>query len=241
MQYASCLRYGSAVVLTAALLLTGTPAQAQTTACFDFETVGQGVYSGAAALSCSAGDVSLQVRRADGFSVHSLGNLAAPFWGDRSLSFFPSIGPSEFLLSFSHAVQSFAVDVGDFGAVPNDVIVEALDGGGNVVGRSSGQVPAGHSRGFGYITLTLGAAAGGSFQTVRLRNAGHAANKLFWDNARVSTAAATPAPAVNPGGPAPAVNPGGPAPAVNPEPGSLSLLAAGLLGLAAFGRRKRSR
>jgi hypothetical protein len=223
MKYSTQRILTAAAVAALALLGAAPEARAQSVATFDFEAHGCGIYT---ALNCASNGVGLEVRRSGGFSVVD----DTPFqrfqrpgsWGDRALAFFPNPGSSDFRLTFNTALQSVSVDVGDYGFGPDEVSVQALDAQGRVVGEAVGRVPAGQGHRFRYVTLALNAAPGATFQTLRLRGAdGPLGHTLLWDNLRVTTAPAS-------------------APSLNPEPGGLSLLAAGLLGLVGIGWKRRA-
>lgn len=137
-------------------------------------------------------------------------------WGLNSLDPFVNVGASAFILNFSHAVNSFSVQFGDYAQDSDDVL--SLTGydqaglGGSIVDSDS--VAYGTSA---FPTFATGTVAGPGILSVRMIGGGSDfPNSVFYDNMVVDVDMRNEVP----------------------EPGTYAMLAGGLLGLAFLRRRK---
>ncbi len=167
--------------LCAGVALYGS-AQAAT---FDFEAESAGS-KGPTLVQIDSG-LTLTITRIGGGDIEVALRAAYPAtWGSHALSPFLDTGAGAFLLTFSSAISSISVDVGDF--APSDDDVFSLTAG---TGFDSDTQPG--STGFPtFSTLTV--AGVNTFTAVLSGGSTSFPQSVFWDNIKVTEASQVPVP-----------------------------------------------
>ncbi len=143
-------------------------------------------------------------------------------WGQRTLDPFDDLSTNTpFFLNFSQAITGLSIDMGDLGCdllCDNDVLTlqlfSGLDGTGTLLGTATTTL---FNNGLVFSFATPSVTASGA-RSARFVGVGDTPNSVYYDNITVTF---TPTAAV-------------------PEPGTLALMASGLLGVGLIRRRKRS-
>ncbi|MEO1617074.1 MAG: hypothetical protein AAFV88_14580 [Planctomycetota bacterium] len=164
---------------------------------FDFESVsipsGESRVDFSAPLVLDQDGIEMTISHENGivFSVNErTGDLFRAQFDRQALSAFNGVNgvadPGAFLLDFDRVLDSITVEMGDIGGDEDALVLEAYDaagGTGNLIGRTTGILPAGGSS-FGFDTLSVG---GGEIRSVRMIG-GSAAfpNSVFYDNIAVT-------------------------------------------------------
>lgn len=209
-------RFGASLLLFAAI-----PAFADVVT-FNFEGIAATNDTGAfTSLSQTVDGVTMTVTRVGGnaFDIGNLSGLipAGDGWGTSTLSPFFDASNSAFIFTFSQAVSTFSVQVGDFDA-DSDTQSGTAFSGANGTGTNLGTF--GGTWGAGDISSdtpeTDSISAAGIMSVVYIGGSADFPNSLYYDNIMVTTNAATP------------------------EPGSILLLLTGAGGFAGLRLRRRS-
>jgi hypothetical protein len=189
---------------------------------FTFE--GLATQSGLTTLTLSGGGLTATLTRPG--SVFAISDQS-PFaglgfpasWGTRTLDpFGDPTSNTAFLLNFSQAITSLAIDMGDFGGDADVLTLQlfsGLDGTGSLLGTSTLGLSAGGFA-FSFMTPTLTTTPALSARFIGGSAAGP--NSVYYDNIRATFGATT----------------------ATPEPATFALFASGLLGVGLLRRRKRS-
>ncbi len=160
----------------AALLVAASSAAQAVPIVFDFESTPTG---SSTSLVLNNSGLTLTIARIGGAAVEVATRTSYPAsWGDRALSPFLNVGGGAFLLTFSQAISSLSVDVGDF--APSDSDSFTVTAGGQTASASQLATT-------GFPTFTTLSLAGLN-TTAAFFSGGSAAfpQSVFWDNIRVN-------------------------------------------------------
>ena len=205
-------------ILFAFIITTGT--MLATSVTYNFED--QPDTSGGALTSITenSGGLTMTVTRQGG-AVFDIANLSADIpsttnWGHSTLSPFADTSANAFIFTFSKAISSFSVQLGDFDA---DFDTETLTAYSGANGTGSVLAVGTGTWGNGDISInppgTDSVAANGIFSVLVIGGSPAFPNSLYYDNVTVNTSGT-----------------------ITPEPASVSLLLGGL-GIAGLALRRR--
>ena len=214
-------KLGSLAVGVCLLTVAGPTAAYADIVTFTFESLP--AQSGLTTLTLSAGGLTAILTRSGSvFGISDQTPLVVPLnfptsWGARTLDpFGNSNDNSPFLLNFSQAISGLSIQMGDFGLDEDALSLQlfsGLDGTGTLLGTATATlVPNGFE--FSFLTVSLSSS---SARSARLIGSDGAVNSVFYDNIAVTFT-----------------------PTSVPEPGTLALMASGLLGLGFIRRRRPS-
>jgi hypothetical protein len=189
---------------------------------FTFENFA--VQSGLTTLTLSGGGLTAVLTRSGSvFGISDQSPLTIPplnfaaSWGTRTLDPFGDTNDgTPFLLNFSQAITGLSVQMGDFGLDDDALSLQlfsGLDGTGTLLGTATATLVANGFE-FSFLTPSLSTSAA---RSARFIGSSANVNSVLYDNITVTF---VPTSAV-------------------PEPGTLALMASGLLGVGFIRRRKR--
>jgi hypothetical protein len=205
--------------IAAIVLMSGVKPAVAATVTFDFEELATG--TGLTSITMTKSGITVDIYREGGatFGIADLSPFATfpASWGQRTLNpFVGGTGNTAFIANISPGVQGVSLEMGDFGADADDLILEAysgLDGTGTLLGTATGFLPPGGST-FGFATLST---TGADIRSIRfIGGSPNFPNSVYYDNLQLTSTDM-----------------------VIPEPTSLTLLGLGVIGLLGCARRKK--
>lgn len=176
------------------LLMAGSLSAAPIT--FDFESLGLGDYT---TLSSTVGGVTMTVTRESGLTF-SLADTSAfdpagpAAFGARTLSPFDDTSDSAFIFTFSSAISSFSIQLGDYGGDFDTWSVTGFSGtggSGTNLGGTSGTWGNGNF-GSGDPPQTAALNQAGMLSVLVIGGSSDFPNSLYYDNVIVDTASNVP-------------------------------------------------
>jgi len=166
---------------------------------FDLESLGQGDYT---TVSSTVGGVTMTITRQSGltFSITDTSAFSSPgpaAFGTRTLSPFNDTSNSAFIFTFSSAINSFSIQLGDYAGDFDTWSVTAFNGAGGTgtnLGGTSGTWGNGDF-GLGDPAQTAALNQAGMRSVVVMGGSTDFPNSLYYDNVIVDTTSNVPEPA----------------------------------------------
>lgn len=135
----------------------------------------------------------------------------APISGQALISYFQNPGPGEFKATMAGGFASFSIGCGDYApSDDDDCHLNAYDSAGGLLDSATFFQPSGHPGGGGTMTVSSST----PIAYVTFNETGSFAGAVYWDNVEFTAAI--------------------------PEPQTYALMGMGLLGLAAYARRRQA-
>lgn len=205
--------------IAAIVLMSGVTPAVAATVTFDFEELAVG--TGLTSITMTKSGITVDIYR-EGGATFGITNLisAATFpasWGQRTLDpFVGGTGNTAFIANISPGVQGVSLEMGDFGADTDTLLLQAYSGlnaTGTLLGTATGVLPGGGIS-FSFLNLST---SGADIRSIRfIGGSPNFPNSVYYDNLQLTSTDM-----------------------VIPEPTSLTLLGLGAIGLLGCARRKK--
>lgn len=213
----------SSLAIGVALLSAAAPTAARAdVVTLTFE--GIGLQTGTTSLVLTSGGLTATLTRPGGaFAITDLsfgvGDGVPVSWGTRTLDPFANTANLPFLLNFSQGITGLSIQMGDFGADDDVLLLQLFSGAdatGTLLGTASIGLPGGGSA-FSFQTPSVSSATP-ALSARFIGGSSSFPNSVFYDNITATFGATT----------------------ATPEPATLALMASGLIGIGLIRRKKRS-